>query len=37
MLWKTGEESLFPGLSYIIFPGNVGTADTLRAIVDTLS
>lgn len=36
-VWKTGEESLFPGLSYIIFPGNVGTADTLRAIVDTLS
>ena len=35
-VWKTGEESLFPGLSYIIFPGNVGTEGTLRAIVETL-
>ena len=35
-VWKTGEESLFPGLSYIIFPGNVGGADTLRTIVETL-
>ena len=35
-VWKTGEESLFPGLSYIIFPGNVGNAETLRNIVETL-
>ena len=35
-VWKTGEESLFPGLSYIIFPGNVGSVETLRNIVETL-
>ena len=35
-VWKTGDESLFPGLSYIIFPGNVGNAETLRNIVETL-
>ena len=35
-VWKTGEESLFPGLSYVIFPGNVGGVDTLRGIVETL-
>ncbi len=35
-VWKTGEESLFPGLSYIIFPGNVGGDSTLRDIVETL-
>lgn len=36
-VWKTGEESKFPGLSYIIFPGNVGEADTLKKIVELLS
>ena len=36
-VWKTGPESLFPGLSYVIFPGNVGRPDTLRTIVEALS
>ncbi|MBQ3222925.1 MAG: hydroxyacid dehydrogenase [Clostridia bacterium] len=36
-VWQTGEESLFPGLSYIIFPGNVGSTDTLRTIVELLA
>lgn len=36
-VWKTGAESLFPGLSYIIFPGNVGGVGTLRTIVDQLA
>ena len=36
-VWKTGGESRFPGLSYVIFPGNVGGADTLRKIVEALS
>ena len=36
-VWKTGPESRFPGLSYIIFPGNVGAVDTLRTIVETLA
>lgn len=36
-VWKTGPESLFPGISYIIFPGNVGSAATLRTIVESLA
>ncbi len=36
-VWKTGEESLFPNLSYIIFPGNVGGVSTLRDIVETIA
>lgn len=35
-VWKTGPESRFPGLSYIIFPGNVGSRETLRDIVEKL-
>lgn len=35
-VWKTGSESKFPGLSYIIFPGNVGEKDTLRKMVELL-
>lgn len=36
-VWETGPESRFPGLSYIIFPGNVGGEDTLRTIVEQLA
>lgn len=35
-VWKIGAESKFPGMSYIIFPGNVGTVDTLKKIVEML-
>lgn len=35
-VWQTGEESKFPHMPYIIFPGNVGTAETLREIVESL-
>jgi uncharacterized protein YgbK (DUF1537 family) len=35
-VWKTGPESKFPGMAYIIFPGNVGEVSTLREIVETL-
>ena len=35
-VWKIGAESKFPGLSYIIFPGNVGAVDTLKNIVAEL-
>ncbi len=31
-VWKLGEESRFPGMSYIIFPGNVGRDDDLVVI-----
>ena len=36
-VWKLGPESKFPGMSYIIFPGNVGEEGTLREIVEMLS
>jgi len=36
-VWMTGEESKFPRMPYIIFPGNVGETDTLAQIVDELS
>ncbi len=32
-VWRAGAESLLPGAPYVVFPGNVGTADTLRDIV----
>lgn len=35
-VWKTGEESRFPRTPYVIFPGNVGEEDTLKAAVETL-
>ncbi|WP_153722797.1 four-carbon acid sugar kinase family protein [Sporosarcina cascadiensis] len=35
-VWKTGEESRFPGIPYIIFPGNVGESDTLRNVAEIL-
>jgi hypothetical protein len=31
-----GEETLFPGLPYIVFPGNVGVPETLAEIVAEL-
>ena len=36
-VWRTGAESLFPGVPYIIFPGNVGNDETLREIVEVLT
>lgn len=32
-VWKTGTESKFPNLPYIIFPGNVGSVSTFKDIV----
>lgn len=32
-VWKTDEESKFPGIPYVIFPGNVGDESTLRNVV----
>lgn len=28
-IWKLGPESRFPGMEYVVFPGNVGTEETL--------
>lgn len=36
-VWMTGEDSKFPQMAYIIFPGNVGEVGTLKEIVDLLS
>ena len=35
-VWKTGEESLFPHMSYVIFPGNVGGDTALYDAVQKL-
>lgn len=35
-VWKTGENSRFPGIPYVVFPGNVGTVYDLRIAVETL-
>ena len=35
-VWMTGAESKFPGMPYIIFPGNVGEPSTLKEIVEEL-
>lgn len=36
-VWTTGDESKFPGIAYVVFPGNVGTKDTLREVAEILS
>ena len=36
-VWQTGEESKFPKTPYVIFPGNVGEAETLREAVEVLT
>lgn len=35
-VWRTDEGSKFPGMPYVIFPGNVGTEETLREAVEKL-
>ena len=35
-VWQTGLESKFPGIPYVIFPGNVGEETTLKEAVETL-
>ncbi len=36
-VWRLGPESRYPGMPYIVFPGNVGTRDALRATVEKLN
>lgn len=36
-VWITGEESKFPSMTYVIFPGNVGAVTTLKETVDILN
>nr|WP_106780437.1 four-carbon acid sugar kinase family protein [Lysinibacillus timonensis] len=35
-VWYTGEDSKFPGIAYVIFPGNVGSKSTLREVAELL-
>ncbi|QQO07915.1 four-carbon acid sugar kinase family protein [Breznakiella homolactica] len=35
-VWKTGPESRFPGIAYVIFPGNVGSDNALKEAVEKL-
>lgn len=32
-IWRTGRESRWPGLIYVVFPGNVGGPDALAAMI----
>lgn len=36
-VWRLGPESRFPGLAYVVFPGNVGDAQSLLRVVQMLS
>ncbi len=35
-VWSLGKEAKFPGLDYIVFPGNVGNANSLTEIIVNL-
>jgi uncharacterized protein YgbK (DUF1537 family) len=35
-VWQLGEETRFPGLNYVVFPGNVGDADALVTVLGKL-
>ncbi len=35
-VWLTGTESRFPGLQFIIFPGNVGDENSLRVLAEKI-
>jgi uncharacterized protein YgbK (DUF1537 family) len=35
-IWRTGRESRWPGLIYVVFPGNVGGPDALAEMVEIL-
>lgn len=35
-VWRLGEGSRWPGLAYVVFPGNVGSAETVKDIVSML-
>jgi hypothetical protein len=35
-VWRSGRDSRWPGLVLVVFPGNVGADDDLRATVEVL-
>jgi len=36
-VWKLGEESRYPGMIYVVFPGNVGNEQALAQVIKTWS
>ncbi|MBC2844689.1 four-carbon acid sugar kinase family protein [Winogradskyella flava] len=36
-VWKMGNDTKFPKLPFIVFPGNVGTTNTLKEVITKLS
>lgn len=36
-VWQLGPESRFPGLNYVVFPGNVGGPEALTQVMPTLT
>lgn len=36
-VWRLGNESKFPNMPYIVFPGNVGTTESLTDVIQKLS
>lgn len=36
-VWQLGKESKFPGLAYIVFPGNVGDEHSVSQVVENLA
>ena len=36
-VWELGAETKFPGLPYVVFPGNVGGPDALAQAVHKLN
>lgn len=35
-VWQLGDKAKYPGMLYVVFPGNVGAPDTLKRIVEKL-
>ena len=35
-VWRVGDESRFPGMPYIVFPGNVGDDNAVADVVEAL-
>jgi uncharacterized protein YgbK (DUF1537 family) len=35
-VWRLGDETRYPGLAYVVFPGNVGGPETLADVVKQL-
>jgi uncharacterized protein YgbK (DUF1537 family) len=35
-VWQLGPESRFPGMTYVVFPGNVGGPQSIAEVIQTL-